>query len=350
MRCEQMRELFSPYLDEMTSKKETELIEAHLRECPACQERLAEMKRMCILLGQIKAPQVPERFAMDLHKRLADEKIKIFAPREVMTPKKSGWLAAGVAGIALGMGILASSFMPMGAMVALQNLVNPDQEKPAVVDNDRILQEWIEKQGETQIAANLPKDLGSNTNPGTAVNKEPGQPGSETGTGTVNVAVNTEVKERVYDTYTAKANVASLDTAMHSIKDIAEANSAQYSIQTSNRVVTAAAATMTRVIELQVPNENVDQVLNALAGLGIATPVKNSADFTEAYAETEKTLADIGQDIKQLECQTNLSDEQKKQLQQLQLQQSDLLAEKQRIDKEYNFTTIQIRLVTEINP
>lgn len=350
MRCEQMHELISPYLDEMTSKKETELIEAHLRECPACQQHLAEMKRMCTLLGQLEAPQVPERFALDLHKRLADEKVKIFAPREIMTPKKSGWLVAGIAGIALGFGMLASSFMPMGAMVALQDLFSPDQEKPAVIDNNKILDEFHKKQGGTQIAVNLPANLGTKTNTETTANKELGQPVSEAGTGNDSVAVNTEVKERVIDSYSTKANVASLDSAMNSIQQIAEANDAQYSVQKPNRVVTAAAATVTRIVELQVPKENVDQVLKELAALGFGTAVKDTADYTEAYMETEKTLAEIGQDIKQLECKASLTAEQEKQLQQLQAQQNDLLAEKQRIDKDYNFATIQIRLVTEINP
>lgn len=354
MRCEQMHELFSPYVDEMTSAKETNLMETHLQECPMCRKHVEEMRVVCTLLKNLDAPQVPANFAVDLKKNLAQEKIKIFASREVMAPKKPSWLVAGVAGIALTLGIFASSFMPMGAMVAsLQTWINGDNDKSqvAVVDNDNILKQWIEKQGRNQVADNSAidsvKKIGAKAEP----TVEPSQAKPDNQSVAAPNTVPVVVKELIVENYAAKIKVEDMDNTLQALKQVADAAGAQYSNQSSNRTLVASAASTVKVVLLKVPKENVDNVLNDLVALGAGVPAKDNTDYTKAYAETEKTLIALDQDITKLRAsQTNLSAEQQQQLTQLEDKQSDLLAEQQRIDKEYKLVTIEVRLVEEINP
>lgn len=354
MRCEQVQELFSPYLDKMTSQKETELVEAHLQECAKCKQFLAELSAMCTLLKNMETPQVPERFAMDLHKRLADEKIKIFSAREIITPKKSGWLAASVAGIALTIGIFTSSIMPMDSMVAtLQNWVNGDNDKPpaAVIDNDKLLKDWADKNNSGRIAANFGIETGSKTEAVNNPNEKPDQEKPETNANisTPSHPITVALKERVVDNWSAKINVDNMDSTVKAVQQIADASGAQFSESNPKHTVVASAASTVKVVSLQVPKEKVDQVINQLAGLG-AVPSKDSNDFTTAYAEAEKALNAVDQDIKKLESLPCLSTEQQQQLKKLEETQTDLLAEKQRIDKEYNLVKIEVRLVEGINP
>jgi len=353
MRCEQMHELFSPYVDKMTSEKETNLIEAHLQECPMCQKHVEEMRVMCTLLKNLDCPQVPANFAVDLKKHLAQEKIKIFASREVTAPKKPSWLVAGVAGIALTLGIFASSFMPMGAMMAsLQSWIDGNNDKPqvAVVDNDNILKQWAEKQGRNQVVGNLAIDPGTKNGANVKPTVAPSQVKPETYS---IAALNTSpvaVKELIVENYAAKIKVDDMDNTLQALQQVADASGAQYSSHSSSRTVMVSAASTVKVVSLKVPKENVDNVLNDLATLGAGVPAKDTTDYTNAYAETENTLTALDKDINKLASQDSLSAEQQQQLQQLKEKQNDLIAEKQRIDKEFNLVTVEVRLVEEINP
>lgn len=354
MKCEQMHELFSPYLDEMTSLKENELLEAHLQSCPMCAKHLDDMRVMCTMLKNLDAPFLPASFAVDLKKQLAQEKIKIFASREVLAPKKPSWLVAGVAGIALSLGILASSFMPMGAMMAsLQNWINKDNDKPlvAVVDTDSILKQWVNKQVGNKTTDNftvVPGINGSTDFNPTAVPSDVAKTESHT-----IAALNTEpvvVKERIVENYAAKINVEDIDNSLQDLEQVALASGARLSAQSGSRSMTATAAGTSQVVALKVAKENVDKLLNDLAVMGAGVPARDTTNYTPAYAEAEQALSGLEQDIAQLKSQADLTDEQQLQLRQLQNKQNDLLAEKQRIDKEINLVTVEVRLVEPFDP
>lgn len=352
MKCEQMQALFSPYLDKMMSQKEAESIEAHLLVCPMCAKHLNEMRLMCTLLKNLDAPLLPAGFATDLKKQLADEKIKIFASREVFAPKKPSWLVAGVAGIALSFGIFASSFMPMGAMMAsLQNWVNKDNDKPivAVVDTDNILKQWTKTHDGNITDTSLPNTPGVKTsaNPNTAV--EPNKTKPETYSIASITPESIPVKERVVNCLSTKIDVEDINASMQDLKQVASTCGAQLSFQ-ANRSLVASAASTVRVFELKVAKENVDRLINSLTAMGAGTPTTNTTDYTQAYNEAEQALSGLEKDIAKLKSQASLTTEQQAQLEQLESQQNDLLAEKQRIDKEYNLVTVQVRLVGTINP
>lgn len=353
MKCEKMHELFSPYLDKMTNPKETEIIEAHLQECPKCQKHLHDMRVMCTLLKNLDAPQVPAGFAADLKKHLAQEKIKIFASKEVAAPKKPSWLVAGVAGIALSLGIFASSYMPMGAMMAsLQNWINGDNGKPSVVvaDNDNILKEFTKNNLNRSM---ITENIATNSENAPIVNSQPVEKGStKPGNSTV-ASLNSEpivVKERVLDKYSAKIKVDDMNDTLQELVKVADASEAKYSIQESSQGLTASAVGSGKIVSLQVPKDKVESVINNLTALGSGVPAKESTDFTKAYAVTEKALMELDQDINKLVSQDNLSNEQQSQLQKLKETQNDLIAEKQRLDQESNLVMFEVRLVEPINP
>ncbi len=353
MKCEQMHELFSPYLDKMTNHQEAQSLEAHLQVCPICKKQLEEMRVMCTLLNKLDAPQIPVGFAEDLHKHLAQEKIKIFASREVMTPKRPGWMAAGVAGIALSIGIYASSVLPFGSMIAsIQNWANKDQDKPsiAVVDNNKILQDWVAQQtgDQTKPVPKVEIKTGDKNNPNPTVALNPTNVATRPLT-EVNSA-NPVVKERVVDNYISKIKVENMDDSLQKLAQVADANGARYSVQTANSSLTAMSGSSGKIVSLQVPKENADKVINDLAALGAGVPYNDGIDYGPAYAETEKTLATIEQDIKKLTSKSSLTAGEQAQLRQLENKQSDLISEKQRIDKEINFVTVQVRLVESIDP
>lgn len=73
MRCKKVRDLISPYLDQMTDEKESHLIEEHLSNCLACQEFMAQMRDMCKALKITDWPVLPAGFAEDFHQRLQKE-------------------------------------------------------------------------------------------------------------------------------------------------------------------------------------------------------------------------------------------------------------------------------------
>ncbi len=353
MKCEQMHELFSPYLDKMTTPQEAQSLEAHLQVCPICQKQIENMRVMCALLKNLDAPQVPASFAEDLHKHLAQEKIKIFASKELMAPKKPSWMAAGVAGIALSIGIYASSFLPFGTMMAsIQSWVNKDNDKPtvAVVDNNKILQEFTDKHpGEqTTPVAEVAINTGNKAKPNPTVALNPiklaARPLSSAGSSAL------AVKELVADNYVSKVKVEDMDSSMQKLIQLADANGASYNEKSSGHTLAASAASDTRVVTLQVPKDKVDEVLADLDALGAGVPYKNSSDCTQLYAELERTLTTLEQEIVNLKSQPALSAGEQAQLQQLENRQYDLLSEKQRIDRELNTVTMEVRLVEAINP
>jgi anti-sigma factor RsiW len=93
------------HLQEALSADDEQALAAHLRDCGACRQRLAELGGVWRLLGSWKAPGVPG----DLR-----ERILTALPAQPATPKASGWrrplrVAAALA-LAAGIGHVAGRF------------------------------------------------------------------------------------------------------------------------------------------------------------------------------------------------------------------------------------------------
>jgi hypothetical protein len=345
MKCEQMQTLFSPYLDKMTNDMENEAIAEHLAVCESCAHKLEEMGRICAMLKNLDTPQIPVNFGENIHNRISHEKIKIFPGGPIGVPKRTGWIAAAVAGLAISAGIFASSYLPYGAMVAsLQDWMNKDTRPHiAIVDNNKILQDWLNKhsqdeQNENDGQAIDPAGQTGDQKPGTA------KPGNDTdnnpaGSPPVQVAV----QEKVEQNYTAKIQVDDMDKSMQDVMQLAYASGAKISVKSSN--VMDAGAENVKVVTMQVPKDKADELLSELDSVGVEAPLPNSVTYTEAYNDNLKALADLEEDIQKLKDNDSLSDEQQGQLQSLLKQKQDLQAEQERIDKAVDAVTIEVRLV-----
>lgn len=356
MKCEQMRKLFSPYLDKMTSPKETRMLEGHLANCSACRKQMEEMASVRTLLKNLNTPQTaPASFAEDLNNRLKGEKIKIFAEKElVMTPRSrsSSILAAGVAALALSVGVFASSHLPAGMMATIQDYLNKENVKSnvAVIDNDKILQEWMSK--DSLVFPEPPdSEVISNGEKNSSIPNK-GSNSSKMETGSLNMASTDSitVKEKVADKYYNQMRVEDIDQSLQKIVQIASANGGKYSIKSGDRTVSAAAAGNYRVVALQIPKENANKVLNELSSWGAGAAAKEPVNYTSAYAEAERTMAGLEDEINSLKSHPVLSPHQQMQLHKAENMRDDLVAEKQRIDKEVSTVTIEVRLLETFNP
>lgn len=348
MNCEQMQRLFSPYLDKMTTATENEAIAEHLGECAACAQQMQEMDRMCALLKNLDTPSLPVDFAEKLHERISHEKIQLFPVIKPTTPKRTGWVAAAVAGLAVSAGIFASSYLPYGAMVAsLQDWMNKeDRPRVAIVDNNKILQEWINKQLEPSPEVDAPTTEPSGQ---TGVQK-PGtiKPGESIGIApAVTKPVEVAVQERVEQNYTAKIQVDDMDQSMQDVMQLAYASGAQISVKSANVM---AADVNVKVVTLQVPKDKANEMLNQLGSVGVEAPLQNEVTHTQVYHENQKALAGLEMDIENLQNSGSLSEEQQSQLQTLLQQQQELQVQQEKIDKAVNAVTIEVRLLEKTNP
>ncbi|MBP1761306.1 MAG: hypothetical protein H6Q64_848 [Firmicutes bacterium] len=345
MNCEQMQTLFSPYLDKMTNNVENEAIAEHLGECELCARKLEEMGRICAMLKNLDTPQIPINFGESLHNRISHEKIKIFPGSPLGVPKRTGWIAATVAGLAISAGIFASSYLPYGAMVAsLHDWMDKDTRPHiAIVDNNKILQDWLNKHSEDEQTENGdqvtdPAGQTGDKTPGTA------KPGNSTGTApTGSKPVEVAVQEKVEQNYTAKIQVDNMEKSMQDVMQLAYASGAQISVKSSN--VMAATAENVKVVTMQVPKEKASELLSQLGSVGVETPLPNSVTYTEAYNDNQKALASLDENIQKLQNSGDLSDEQQTQLQSLLKQKQDLQAAQERIDKTVDSVTVEVRLV-----
>jgi len=74
MKCNEIRELLSPYIDEALDESEMREVEAHLSACGDCRNEYNEIKEMVDLLGQAPMVPVPDEFRFRLRKGLNEEK------------------------------------------------------------------------------------------------------------------------------------------------------------------------------------------------------------------------------------------------------------------------------------
>ncbi|MDD2621153.1 MAG: zf-HC2 domain-containing protein [Syntrophomonadaceae bacterium] len=136
MKCEQIKNLLSSYIDGMVDKNEQEMVEAHIAVCMQCRKQVEEYRHIANLMQQMEPPSLPGNFTSELNRRIRDEHNKILGSYSVKTPKKSGWFAAALAVFALTGGIYASSHWSLGSFVTAWHDSKENQKKPLIsIDN-----------------------------------------------------------------------------------------------------------------------------------------------------------------------------------------------------------------------
>lgn len=347
MKCEQISELLSAYIDQMTSVKENNAIIAHLKSCPDCRRELEELQSMTAMMHDLYTPQLPETFAQELRQHLNDEKITILKPHELKTPSKAGWIAASVAIVALGAGIATSHFVPIDNIVALQEQPTvKETTKPSMSVEDILnrIKIWDkEKPGNTSEGA---ADVADN-------NQDPAGPDPETIEQPPETKATPEVTieepdsgVRIADIYSARIKVENTEEAINQVIKIADANNAQYQVVGTDSMVQAFSAGSSQMVELKVSPERVDSLIKEFESMGmIAAPMHDETVLSEEYAEALEQIKSINQ---QIEAAKNNEDQ--LQLKKLNKDLYDWTSRKTVIDDEVTMDTVRVYLVEEINP
>lgn len=348
MRCEQIRDLLSPYMDNMTNEKETRLVEVHLAGCSACKNELEQMKLISGFLKGIEAPPCPESFSADLHKRILEEKSKVFSLREAAKPKRQGWLAAGIAGIALLIGIYASSILPLANIADLWKGKDSDSNKNvAIVDKDPLSRiigiTGISKTGkDTGI---ISAEKGDQNGKGENVVAD-GNSGVSSKTPGNNSSKPSGTSPYLSEQVAAQIKVGDVNKSAAEVMKLAQANGAEYRMVAGTDVEPLSGG-QTKEIELRVEKDKTEAVLMQLSNIGEVTATSlGKAELTDQYNKVQEEIAALNEQIdkaKSGEDDANKLQELEKKLRECNQLKNDLEAE-------MNKVTLKVYLVEEVKP
>lgn len=348
MKCEHIRELLSPYIDHMTDTKENMLIDAHLAECPECRQEYENLKLICTILGNIKHPEIPEQFTEDFHKRLLEEKTGYFTAKEFKRPKRSGWIAAGLAGIALTIGIYASSILPISSLIANLEEKPVDKERPKIaiediiksikgVENNEIIPE-VDIAEIDKVTENLPPKVDNN------VTSDITKPGDVIENYNPPLAV-----PRYVEDYATKVKVKDMGQATSQIIQIAEANNVEHKLMPNTTNAQALSATNTKEVNLKVDKNKAQNIIKQLNEIGqVSSPAQNRVEITNEYAHVEEQIFITENLIRKLETKNSLSEAETKELTELKAHLEQSNNKKAGLDKELNTVIVKVILVEEV--
>lgn len=93
MSCNEIRELLSPYIDNLLEEGQIDKICNHLDSCPSCNRLYHELKDMTLLLSQAEALEVPAGFEQRLKESLQEVKKEEFKKvnKGLITNKRRTW-------------------------------------------------------------------------------------------------------------------------------------------------------------------------------------------------------------------------------------------------------------------
>ncbi|NPV27574.1 MAG: DUF4349 domain-containing protein [Firmicutes bacterium] len=108
MICQEIRELLSPYLDNVLSSEEKAAVDFHLARCLVCRQELHSLQEVSQLVQGLEEIEPPEDFRFHLHQRL----VELQAQKQVGGKfrwfnryQRVGWLSAAVAAACLVIGL-----------------------------------------------------------------------------------------------------------------------------------------------------------------------------------------------------------------------------------------------------
>ena len=309
MKCEHMQDLLSPYVDGMCNHKEREILEKHLEQCADCRRELEIIEKTCALLAALDVPPVPEGFAAEVHRQVQDEKVYIFKKPEIMQPKRGG-VAAVVAALAIGIGLIGSSLLPPGVMVAVQEWLNPGppQVEPVQpVDIETLIDGIVIQQPDENLPpveneTTEPAELNDTAEPDdteivTIADAEPRtlEPiDSEPVVSPVEepLVVIDVVQPQLERQYSVKARVADAGGMIQSLYVLSDSVGGNVVLERAGSVMWQDDSEEPRLVYLYVPSSELDAILRKLAALGIPTPeIVQNKDMTEEYREVLNSLA-----------------------------------------------------------
>ncbi|SHG82844.1 Putative zinc-finger [Thermosyntropha lipolytica DSM 11003] len=300
MRCNQIKDLLSPYMDGMTNEKENRLVKEHLAECPSCREELERMQFIALCLNKMEVPPCPEGLVLDVRKRIVEEKNKVFSLREAAKPKRQGWMAAGIAGIALLIGIYINSILPVENIAFLWRDKDSEAGKNVAIVGkgplDRIMGiTGIGKEEKRVAQAPFTEDEDNDGGNVAVTDKEtvkPAVPGKKSAGGIY-----------VAEQLAAQIKVGDIDKSTQEVIKLAQASGAEYKIVDSMQPLSGEA---TKTIELAVEKDKADSIIQQLSLLGeVSDTSRNQVSLTEQYNKVQEEINILNEKIAQAEKEGN---------------------------------------------
>lgn len=356
MRCEQIRDLLSPYIDRMTNEKEKEAVEAHIFECEECRRELEELETFCAALKKLDSPSIPGDFSQDLHKRLIKENGGIFVKR-LRKPGKTGWIAAGVAGIALTAGIYVSSLLPpLGQIALFQDKEKVEPQKPSMAVED-ILERIKGSNYDNEMIIDTPVNVAENENTESQVstnnmdNKENESPGltvenGDTGTAPEN---STETESVVADVFSTRVKVNDIEESITRLIEIADNNKAVYTLMPNGTTAQASSDLKAKELVLKLDSSNLEAVLTELQKIGkISEPEYEKLVLTQQLGEVDRHINFLEQQLETINSNEEISEAEQAKFEELSSELNNWQKQKASLEKTINGVTLKIYIVEEI--
>lgn len=355
MICQDIREMLSPYVDDVLSSEEKAAVDLHLTKCLACRQELISLQEVIQLVRGLDEIELPADFRLKLHKRLTElevgeqkaSKVSWFARY-----RRPVWLSAAAAAACLAVGLYWGSFFgDQPGNVAYNPPSQPVQTSPSgeVVDP-----------GPT-VVPNPPPD--TNLNPNS--DPSPSTPGKQNpGTGNVTtpppdngvpvvppeppkptirgVTIEEWQGARLSKEAEIKLDPDNDGAIAKQLKELATAVDGGLTGPSKNGSDFQAV--------LWVPANNLDQALDSLGKLGKVTDSKTSqndvsADYNATYSQLENLLVEEWELQKNPDLATD--DQLQSDLTELQTEIKNAEEHLQNLVDSINKAMIKIYLITE---
>lgn len=99
MKCNDIREMLSPYLDNMLEKNQMKNVEDHLDVCDSCKKEYTELINIVDLLGQIEEVPIPDTFELRLKRALTEERKEIDNLKSIAKKRTKWRMVSSIAAI-----------------------------------------------------------------------------------------------------------------------------------------------------------------------------------------------------------------------------------------------------------
>lgn len=144
MKCNEIRELLSPYIDHMLELNQMKILEEHLSTCDSCKKEYNELIEILSLLGQLKDVVIPDSFAFRLKNSLIEEKrdsIDSGAIRLQTRKKHSKWRILSSIAAIFTVGILSFGMYHDILGIVPDKLNGSDQAESIQMESDSALED-----------------------------------------------------------------------------------------------------------------------------------------------------------------------------------------------------------------
>ncbi|MDO4540375.1 MAG: zf-HC2 domain-containing protein [Syntrophomonadaceae bacterium] len=346
MKCDHMRNLFSPYVDGMCNPQEKGLLEEHLNKCPACRQEFDKLQILCAHLADMSDMKAPEGFADAVRQKVWQENIDAHKKVASLHPKRGGAVVAAVAAAVL-LGFFASGLMPDNNIrVALDKWLSltPAEQNgvsvEALIDEarDRMEQEEIQRRGDEPIVtvAEAPEVIEA-----PIVIDAVFEP--ERGAEPETVAAEQEPRQMAHK-YSSKIKIDDAGKAIQSLYTIGENYGVSPMLVPTESTLMSEQEDVakTRLAYLWVAPEDAEAVLAELAVLGFATPEITVTDRTDELEEVADSLLAVERVLTGEGKEQSLSAAHKEALESYYL---ELLTKQTQTEQSVNLVTIELVLL-----